>query len=672
MEKRKGITYRSMFILMVILLVVFVFFWNFQLNSASTDSRGSSEKFTVDQSLIKLLLHPGQELTKSMRIKNIWGNDLDFYTDITGNIGDLVSIGNTNFDLSSGASKKVEIKIAAGAGKAPGVYVGNIFVESMESIEIPVVVEVESDYVFFDINLNAKVLNNLNPGDEIDFSIKIFDMQMGTSATSVRMEYSLLDMDGHEILSETESVVVLGQTEFNKVVTLPSSLDHGLYVFTAQSSYGKSVGVSTYLVQVSGFNVVSGGDDAFASCVDNNFCLFGMFSIVLIVVVTIVLLYTISLLRPRSRKERNIVLMKEVSDKKFTRFDRQESFKFPKIKLPRFNLSLPKRSEPVEVSKASAPKTSFSKKTVPKIKMPKLKLPRMKLPRIRLPKIRVPKFKTPRVRLPKLRLPKIRAPKIRVPKFRAPKLRLPRVQVPKVRVPRLNLHVLPKIVIRKPSFKQSAPAIKPTEISEDVMEVPDIKPRAAFKLPKAPKIRTPKFRAPKLPKLSLPRIRIPKIKAPRIKVPRVPKFKLPRVHLPKIGIPKFTIPKINLSMPKKPKIKTPKVKLLKIKAPKFNVPKFGVPRIKLPTIKAPKMPKFKVPRFKLPKIRIPKVKVPKFKVPKIKIPKVNFKMPKIKLPEMKLPELKTPERVKEVVKNPPIPDKVKEHYHKIKKKIDDI
>ena len=624
-----------MFILMVILLVVFVFFWNFQLNSASTDSRGSSEKFTVDQSLIKLLLHPGQELTKSMRIKNIWGNDLDFYTDITGNIGDLVSIDKTNFDLSSGASKKVEIKIAAGAGKQPGVYVGNIFVESMESIEIPVVVEVESDYVFFDTNLNAKVLNNLNPGDEIDFSIKIFDMQMGTSATSVRMEYNLLDMGGNEILSETESVVVLGQTEFNKVVTLPSSLEHGLYVFTAQSSYGKSVGVSTYLVQVSGFNVVSGGDDAFASCVDNNFCLFGMFSIVLIVVVTIVLLYTISLLRPRPRKERNIVLMKELSEEKAkkitSRFDRQESFKFPKIKLPRFNLSLPK----APFSKKAAPKIKepvkvraprFKAPRVPKLKLPRIRLPRIKVPRIRLPRLRLPKVRVPRLRLPKIKLPKFkvpkfkapkreevlekktkfRAPKLHLPKFRAPKLRLPKIRIPRiraprvrlpklrlpsVRVPRLNLPVLPKIVIRKPSFKSSAP-----EIKEDVMEVPDIKPRVAFKLPRVPKVKVPKFKAPrmKLPKLSLPRIRAPK---------------LPRIRLPK----------------------------------------------------------FKVPRFKLPKIRIPKVKVPK-----IKIPKVNFKMPKIKLPEIKLPELKTPERVKEVVKNPPVPDKIKEHYHKIKKKIDDI
>jgi len=563
MESSKGITYRAMFILVVVLLVAFVFFWGFQSNENSSGVVNRMEKFTVDQTLIKLLLHPGQEVSKILRVKNIWGNDLDFSFEVSGNINDLVSFSESDgFVLNSGASKKIDLNIAAASNQRPGVYVGKIVVDSDESIEIPVIIEVESDYVFFDTNLNAKLLDTLNPGDEIDFSVKIFDMQMGANPTSVRMEYTLLDMSGNEILTETESVVVSSQTEFNKVITLPSTIDHGLYVFTAKSVYGQSIGVSTYLVQVSQYGVIGGDVNAISVCMNNSFCLFGIFSVFLIIMVTVVLLYTISMLRPQSDRRiyREKVIIKEgrrVEERRSTIGPSlSKSLKFPIMKLPRFNV----------------PKVKVPKFKLPKIKKPKVKLPKFKLPKVKKLKIKLPKFKLPKVKKLKIKLPKFRLPKIKLPKFKLPKIKKPKIKVPKFKLPKIK-----KLKIKLPKFKLPKVKVpkmkmpKPLKQKRNKMVVDDV-------VEDKPRFDVPKFKAPKMPKMKLPKV-------------KVPKFKLPKIKKPKVKVPKFKLPKV----------KVPKFKLPKVKKPKIKLPKF-----KLPKVKKPKMPKIKTPKVKLPKLNVGK------------------------------------------------------------------
>ena len=642
--KHKGITYRSMFIFVLVIMIAFLFFWNLQVDSPVAKSR--VEKFSVDQSLIKLLLHPGEQITKNIRVRNVWANDLDFVVDFSGDISNILSIdGDMDFSLTSGASKKLNLNIDADADQKPGVYVGNIIIESDEMIEIPVIIEVESDYVFFDSNLNTRIIDVITPGSDIDFSVKIFDMQMGIDPTSVKMEYSLLDMNGNEILSESESVVVLGSTETNKMITLPTMLDYGLYIFTSEAKYGSSTGVSTYLIQVSGYSIGDEEAGMFSACIGNNFCLFGVLSVFLIVMVMLVLLYTISLLKPREKTHREkIIVMKG--------FAREKKEHVKEI-----------------VSRVTAPS------------LPKLKLP--KLPRIKLPKIRVP-------RLPRIKLPRIRAPRFKLPKIRVPKLGLPK---------------RPIVETAKDKFDEKKESLKDKHAEVvDKIKNPNLGiPPLRLKVP-VPMIKLPRIKVPRLPRIKLPRVRIPRIKLPRIRVPRlprirVPKIRVPRVKLPRIRLPKLKLPKIKaprIKLPKfdlpsipgteenykpqkrkvvkkvvavqeKPKFEIPKFKLPTFRMPKISMPKFSLPKIKapkLPTIKAPKMPKVKAPKIKapkLPKIKIPRL--PKFKLPTFRMPKIS--MPKIKAP--KLPKIKAP-------KMPKInsPFGIRAKFDKAKKKLDEF
>jgi hypothetical protein len=626
--KHKGITYRSMFIFVLVIMIAFLFFWNLQVDSPVM--KNSVEKFSVDQSLIKLLLHPGEQITKNIRVRNVWANDLNFMVDFSGDIENILSIdGDSEFSLTSGASKKMNLDITAEADQKPGVYVGNIIIESDEIIEIPVIIEVESDYVFFDSNLNTRVVDVITPGSDIDFSVKIFDMQMGTDPTSVKMEYSLLDMNGNEILSESESVVVLGSTETNKMITLPTMLDYGLYIFTAKAKYGSSTGVSTYLIQVSGYSIGDEEAGMFSACIGNNFCLFGVLSVFLIVMVMLVLLYTISLLKPRDRRHREkIIVMKG----------------FAKAK---------KEHVKEIVSNVSAPS----------IKLPKIKFPRIRLPRLRAPRVKIPRIKVPRLKLPRVRVPKLKVPRLRLPRLRMPKLNLP--QMPKK----------PIAETAKDKFDEKAERFKDkhaevvNKIKNPNLGIPPLRVKMPVPKIRLPRIKLPRVKIPRLPRIKLPRVKIPRVRVPRIKLPRI---KLPKVRVPRVKAPR--LPRI-----KAPRIKLPKIRLPKIKVPKFDLPeipgmekdnvqpkrrkvvkkveevrekpRFEMPKVSMPKFKAPKMPKIKLPTFRMPKINVPKIRVPK--IPKIKTPE----LPKIKAPQ--LPKVKSPFGIR---------DKL----NKVKKKLDEV
>jgi len=271
-----------------------------QLNVASTASGEKPElQFTVDQTLLKVLIKEYESLTRTIRITNTDDKDLSFTLETSHSVSDLIKLSETEFVLPPGQTKNIEtsfVSVSGGVEYKPGTYSGELIVTAGGvSRRIPVIIEIESRNVLFDTNLNIKSMyKRVNQGDELLVGIKVYNLQ-GNRPTSINMEYNIKDLESNTVVTESESVVVATQADFLKSFTIPSNLQPGVYIFNVNTKYGSSVGTSSYLfeVPVAGespvVNIVS-------RCTSSNSCLFGGFALVIVSIISLMFLRLFSMM----------------------------------------------------------------------------------------------------------------------------------------------------------------------------------------------------------------------------------------------------------------------------------------------------------------------------------------------------------------------------------------
>ncbi len=212
----------------------------------------SAASFETNNVLLKVSLQKGAETTRVISVSSDTGGEFKIDTH------DLRGVKVSNIDFVLGASEKGQVDVTFDSKSLePGVYVGTITITGGKDISnIPVIFEVESASVFFDVNVDIPPqYNEVEPGGKLIAQVKIFDLTSGGTsdglgATNVDMEYYLYGLDGQTLSSETESVVVNKQVSTTKPLTLPSDMKEGDYVFVAVVNYKGSVGVSTQLFAV--------------------------------------------------------------------------------------------------------------------------------------------------------------------------------------------------------------------------------------------------------------------------------------------------------------------------------------------------------------------------------------------------------------------------------------
>ncbi len=212
------------------------------------------QPFQVDHLLFKVLLKERESMQQDIRILNTADQEQEFSLSIEG-VDDIVSIEEHAFSLKPQSTKAITATFSAaeqstGVERQPGVYAGMFQVSSSSTQNIPLIVEIESSKVLFDTNLNPVALESkVDRGKDFVIEVRLFNLQT-TDAENVDMRYAVKDMNGNTLLTEHETVVVKTQASFFKTISLPSSLNPGPYVFSAESSVGGSVGTSSYLFEV--------------------------------------------------------------------------------------------------------------------------------------------------------------------------------------------------------------------------------------------------------------------------------------------------------------------------------------------------------------------------------------------------------------------------------------
>jgi hypothetical protein len=211
--------------------------------------------FEVDQILIKVLVKDNEYIEKELRVMNVGDGEVPIEVYASG-ISDIVNVLDSGFTIKPGQTKIVRLNFssfnaAEGIEQSPGVYIGKILVktDSYEK-EVPVIIEIESKNVLFDMNLNPVARDrSVLQGSSTTFEIRVFNLQ-SIDSFNVGMDFFVKDINGNTIVSEKESVVVKTQASFFKTLKIPKNLKTGNYVFAAQASFGDSIGTASYLFDV--------------------------------------------------------------------------------------------------------------------------------------------------------------------------------------------------------------------------------------------------------------------------------------------------------------------------------------------------------------------------------------------------------------------------------------
>jgi hypothetical protein len=244
--------------------------------------------------ILKVVGKEGTPINRGISVSSEDGGQ--FFLEVQGITG--VTLSETSMTLDPNEVREVGVKLSSDSlGK--GVHVGSIRITSGEDVQaIPIIFEVESRDVFFDINLDIPLQYiEIKPGERFVAQLKVFDLtwggtQEGLGPTNVDIDYSVYSLDGTMISSETETIVVNRQAQITKNFNFPSTTKEGDYVFVATAKYSGSLGSSTGLFTISR----SAGGGLFGDL--NLGSVFGVFNnglVILIVVLGIFFLMIVAL-----------------------------------------------------------------------------------------------------------------------------------------------------------------------------------------------------------------------------------------------------------------------------------------------------------------------------------------------------------------------------------------
>lgn len=273
---------------MSLLVVMFIILGSVFVSSEGITGNIIKEDFEVDSLLLKVSLVEDRFIEKEIKISGLEEGDISLSVEnIEG-----VSLSDNDFFLNSGESKKIRVSFNS-SDLNPGVHVGKIKVVSAEdSASIPIIFEIESKDVFFDLNLDvSNKYSSVKPGEDFVVDMKIYDLaNLGTS--KVEIEYYVRDTNGNVLISEAEGIIVSDESSISKTIALPKDISEGTYIFSAVIKYQSSIGVSSRFFDVSN----KGSNES-----NLNFGSLNMFSILMAIFLIVLLGLLVYFIRSRDK-----------------------------------------------------------------------------------------------------------------------------------------------------------------------------------------------------------------------------------------------------------------------------------------------------------------------------------------------------------------------------------
>jgi len=197
----------SIVFLVALLIIISALFFiqNRNLVLSRVTAEESLVSFEIDQILIKVLVKEEEFVEKELRVMNVGSEEIAIDIEALG-LSDIVDVLDKEFTIKPGQTKIVRLNLSSfsrdkGIEQAPGVYIGKILgkTDSYET-EVPVIIEIESKNVLFDMNLNPVARDrSVLQGSSTTFEIRVFNLQ-SIESFNVGMEYFVKDINGNTII----------------------------------------------------------------------------------------------------------------------------------------------------------------------------------------------------------------------------------------------------------------------------------------------------------------------------------------------------------------------------------------------------------------------------------------------------------------------------------------
>src|SRR3989338_2149506 len=260
-KTRKPLFFLILVLGLILILGGLLFFLQNKSYLAKT-AKFQEPDFDVDQILIKVLVKSTEFIEKQIRVMNVGNEQIGINLDAQG-LADLVRIDETSFILKPGQTKIATLNFSSFIAEQkieqqPGIYIGKLIVKSEKAArEIPVIVEIETKKVLFDMNLNPVAIERkVRQGSDTTIEVRLFNLE-SIDSVNVDVDYSVKDLNGNTIVTESETVVVKNQASIFKTISVPKNLKPGPYVFAAQTKFGSSIGTASYMFEVTGPEIES-------------------------------------------------------------------------------------------------------------------------------------------------------------------------------------------------------------------------------------------------------------------------------------------------------------------------------------------------------------------------------------------------------------------------------
>lgn len=160
----------------------------------------------------------------------------------TSGIESFVKMNESEFELTPGESRMINIDFLAEKDTDPDVYIGKIIVKS-GSIEkdILVAIDVGSAQGLFDVNVNIPdQYLTVERGGQVVGDVHIYNLG-NLGRIDANVTYTVKDENGNTITSQNDTVAVETQVEYLKTLNVPRDAKPGKYVFYVQVTYDSKI-----------------------------------------------------------------------------------------------------------------------------------------------------------------------------------------------------------------------------------------------------------------------------------------------------------------------------------------------------------------------------------------------------------------------------------------------
>ncbi|MGD9276144.1 MAG: hypothetical protein PVJ67_03140 [Candidatus Pacearchaeota archaeon] len=198
------------------------------------------DEFKLSVSSFFVSVKQGSAQTKILEITNTGNTELPFNFSVDG-LGEFVILSHNSLVVSAGETKKITIDFFAKKETIPGHYFGEVLVESVSNLSIPIVFEVNP--LESDIEVSVLIPEKykfVKPGETIVANISLENLGDLIEET-IGLHFFIIDFYGRVYDSSDEEIVLTSPISLMRNFTLPEDMSLGDYLFYARAFQEDSI-----------------------------------------------------------------------------------------------------------------------------------------------------------------------------------------------------------------------------------------------------------------------------------------------------------------------------------------------------------------------------------------------------------------------------------------------